>query len=186
MAKISEVLGGAAAIAKGNGHHLYGDAEAPPLRTEVTTPRLLQNFRNATAAFMSFNATKTALRNASPASSARLLARRIASILKLHRKYRSQLRISGGERYAKVYNIDYNRCIFCGFCVEACPTDAITHGHGFEIASYNHFNPHLPQGTDAGAHPRRGAFPCESGHLRSFGRRTLVRASSGHSSPQGK
>lgn len=46
-------------------------------------------------------------------------------------------RISGGERYAKVYNIDYNRCIFCGFCVEACPTDAITHGHKFEIASYN-------------------------------------------------
>ena len=47
------------------------------------------------------------------------------------------LRISGGERYAKVYNIDYTRCIFCGYCVEACPTDAITHGHGFEIASYN-------------------------------------------------
>ena len=46
-------------------------------------------------------------------------------------------RISGGERYAKVYNIDYNRCIFCGYCVEACPTDAITHGHGFEQASYN-------------------------------------------------
>jgi NADH-quinone oxidoreductase subunit I len=46
-------------------------------------------------------------------------------------------RISAGERYAKVYNIDYNRCIFCGYCVEACPTDAITHGHGFELASYN-------------------------------------------------
>ena len=46
-------------------------------------------------------------------------------------------RISGAERYAKVYNIDYNRCIFCGYCVEACPTDAITHGHGFEVASYN-------------------------------------------------
>ena len=49
----------------------------------------------------------------------------------------AQTRISGGERYAKVYNIDYNRCIFCGYCVEACPTDAITHGHGFEVASYN-------------------------------------------------
>jgi NADH-quinone oxidoreductase subunit I len=36
-----------------------------------------------------------------------------------------------------VYNIDYSRCIFCGYCVEACPTDAITHGHGFELASYN-------------------------------------------------
>ncbi len=30
-------------------------------------------------------------------------------------------RISSSERYAKVYNIDYNRCIFCGYCVEACP-----------------------------------------------------------------
>ncbi len=49
-------------------------------------------------------------------------------------------RISGAERYAKVYNIDYNRCIFCGYCVEACPTDAITHGHGFEMASYNASN----------------------------------------------
>jgi NADH-quinone oxidoreductase subunit I len=48
-----------------------------------------------------------------------------------------EARISGGERYAKVYNIDYNRCIFCGYCVEACPTDAITHGHGFDQASYN-------------------------------------------------
>jgi NADH-quinone oxidoreductase subunit I len=33
-------------------------------------------------------------------------------------------RISAGERYAEVYNIDYSRCIFCGYCVEACPTDA--------------------------------------------------------------
>jgi len=49
----------------------------------------------------------------------------------------AQRRISAGERYAAVYNIDYNRCIFCGYCVEACPTDAITHGHGFELASYN-------------------------------------------------
>jgi len=47
------------------------------------------------------------------------------------------VRISSAERYAKVYNIDYNRCIFCGYCVEACPTDAITHGHGFELASLN-------------------------------------------------
>src|SRR6201985_3087475 len=46
-------------------------------------------------------------------------------------------RVSGAERYAKVYNIDYNRCIFCGYCVEAFPTDAITHGHGFEIATFN-------------------------------------------------
>src|SRR6266571_3834501 len=46
-------------------------------------------------------------------------------------------RISAGERYASVYNIDYSRCIFCGYCVEACTTDAITHGHGFELATYD-------------------------------------------------
>ncbi len=52
----------------------------------------------------------------------------------------AEKRISSSERYAKVYNIDYNRCIFCGYCVEACPTDAITHGHGFELASLNATN----------------------------------------------
>jgi NADH-quinone oxidoreductase subunit I len=48
-----------------------------------------------------------------------------------------QERFSASERYTKVYNIDYNRRLFCGYCVGACPTDAITHGHGFENASYN-------------------------------------------------
>jgi len=52
----------------------------------------------------------------------------------------AEARVSGAERYARVYNIDYNRCIFCGYCVEACPTDAITHGHGFELASFNASN----------------------------------------------
>jgi NADH-quinone oxidoreductase subunit I len=62
-----------------------------------------------------------------------------------------EVRISSAERYAKVYNIDYNRCIFCGYCVEACPTDAITHGHGFELATLERDQPDHAQGRYAGA-----------------------------------
>jgi N4-gp56 family major capsid protein len=50
------------------------------------------------------------------------------------------VRISGGERYASVYNIDYNRCIFCGYCEEACPTYAIQLIPDFEMAEYNRQN----------------------------------------------
>lgn len=29
------------------------------------------------------------------------------------------------EKYAKAFTIDLLRCVFCGYCVEACPCDAI-------------------------------------------------------------
>ena len=41
--------------------------------------------------------------------------------------------VSPGERYAAVYEINMLRCIFCGLCVEACPTDAITMTTFFEF-----------------------------------------------------
>jgi ferredoxin len=41
--------------------------------------------------------------------------------------------ISPGERYAAVYEINMLRCIFCGLCVEACPTDALTMTSFFEF-----------------------------------------------------
>ena len=34
-------------------------------------------------------------------------------------------RYSPGERYAKTYEINMLRCIFCGYCEDACPTEAI-------------------------------------------------------------
>jgi NADH-quinone oxidoreductase subunit I len=43
-------------------------------------------------------------------------------------------RYSAGERYAKRYEIDMLRCIFCGYCEEACPEDAIFLGHNYELA----------------------------------------------------
>ena len=85
------------------------------------------------------SAMKMAWKSAWPASCAPRLARRTAFILRPP-KIRPRSGSRGAERYAKVYNIDYNRCIFCGYCVEACPTDAITHGHGFELATFNATN----------------------------------------------
>ena len=46
-------------------------------------------------------------------------------------------RFSPGERYARRYEIDMLRCIFCGYCEEACPEDAIFLGHNFELSDYS-------------------------------------------------
>ncbi|MCU0258955.1 MAG: NADH-quinone oxidoreductase subunit NuoI [Solirubrobacteraceae bacterium] len=46
-------------------------------------------------------------------------------------------RVSAGERYAAVYEINLSRCIFCGYCEVACPFDAITMGHDFELSNHN-------------------------------------------------
>ena len=46
-------------------------------------------------------------------------------------------RYSPGERYGKVYQINYLRCIFCGLCIEACPTRALTMTNEFELADYD-------------------------------------------------
>lgn len=43
---------------------------------------------------------------------------------------------SPGERYGRVYQINYLRCIFCGMCIEACPTRALTMSNDFELAAY--------------------------------------------------
>ena len=46
-------------------------------------------------------------------------------------------RVSPGERYARIYEINMSRCIFCGYCEIACPFDAITMGHDYEMSDYN-------------------------------------------------
>ena len=45
-----------------------------------------------------------------------------------------EARFSPGERYGRVYQINYLRCIFCGLCIEACPTRALTMTNEFKIS----------------------------------------------------
>jgi NADH-quinone oxidoreductase subunit I len=49
-------------------------------------------------------------------------------------------RVSAGERYAAVYEINLARCIFCGYCEVACPFDAITMGHDYEMSDYDRYD----------------------------------------------
>lgn len=45
--------------------------------------------------------------------------------------------VSPGERHAEKYEINMLRCIFCGYCEEACPTDAVVLRDLFELAVYD-------------------------------------------------
>ena len=132
MANIGEVIGAAAAVAKGMGVTLkemmsptvtenYPD-EPPKLQERYRGVHVLQRDENGLEKCVACFLCAAAC----PANCIYIEAA----------ENTAKVRISGGERYAKTYNIDYSRCIFCGYCVEACPTDAITHGHDFEIASY--------------------------------------------------
>ena len=73
-------------------------------------------------------------------------------------------RYSPGERYGRVYQINYARCILCGLCIEACPTRALTMTNEFELADSSRANliytkeqlmaPLLP-GMEQPPHPMR-------------------------------
>lgn len=45
-----------------------------------------------------------------------------------------------GRRYPEFFRINFSRCIFCGFCEEACPTYAIQLTPDFEMCEYNRQN----------------------------------------------
>ena len=133
MAKISEVVSGAAAIAKGMSITFK----------EMMSPTITEDYPEAPAKFQERYRGVHELQRDENGLEKCVACFLCAAACPAECIYieaaenTDQLRMSGGERFAQVYNIDYNRCIFCGFCVEACPTDAITHGHDFEIASYN-------------------------------------------------
>ena len=47
------------------------------------------------------------------------------------------------ERFITRFDIDAAKCMYCGLCVEACPTDAIRHTTQFAMSTDNLDNLHL-------------------------------------------
>jgi NADH-quinone oxidoreductase subunit I len=45
-----------------------------------------------------------------------------------------------GRRYPEFFRINFSRCIFCGYCEEACPTYAIQLTPDFEMSEYSRPN----------------------------------------------
>lgn len=45
-----------------------------------------------------------------------------------------------GRRYPEFFRINFSRCIFCGFCEDACPTYATQLTPDFEMCEYNRQN----------------------------------------------
>ena len=68
------------------------------------------------------------------AGCARWRARRMRST---SRRAENDGTVQAGPRYAKVYQIHKTRCIFCGYCEEACPVSAIFMGKDYELAVYS-------------------------------------------------
>ena len=142
-------------------------------RRRSSTPRRRRRSTRASAGATSCTASRTrGWRSASAARCARPPARPTASASSRPRT-RPRTAVSAGERYAAVYEINLSRCIFCGYCEVACPFDAITMGHDYEMSRLQPLRPDLHQG-DAARRAARAHAAAHGGRVASAPRMAEV------------
>src|SRR5258706_6634469 len=117
MAKISEMIGGAAAIAKGMSI-TFKEMLNPTITEDYPEcpPKFQERYRGVHELQRDENGLEKCVACFLCAAACPADCIYIEAAEKTNER-----RISGGERYAKGYNIDYNRCIFLRHFVEACP-----------------------------------------------------------------
>ncbi len=78
-------------------------------------------------------------------------------------------RQNDGTRRTVRYDIDMVKCIYCGFCQEACPVDAIVEGPNFEFATETREELYFstkrscsPTATVLGARDRCATWPLDA------------------------
>ena len=104
--------------------------EGPARRS--SSPRCAGSTRDASAGATSSRRARTARSGASPATCARPPARPSAS-----RSSRASTRSSRTRSTRPVFEIDMLRCVLCGYCVDACPKDAIWMTKDYELAFFD-------------------------------------------------
>lgn len=61
------------------------------------------------------------------------------------------------KEWVSLFDVDHSKCLFCGLCVEVCPTNSLTHSKRYEFAATK--KEMMLESFGKGEAPRRGDYP---------------------------
>ena len=61
------------------------------------------------------------------------------------------------KEWVSLFDVDHSKCVFCGLCVDVCPTNSLTHSKRYEFAATD--RKAMTESFGKGDAPRWGDFP---------------------------